>query len=209
MADYQMTELCELARKHLTDKGGQHYHAGDTCHAYTPVYHEMLGHRRDKIKNVLEIGVNHGCSVVMWEEYFPNAHIIGLDSNGGCYRGPGHLGRVSVRMADQNNGADLDRETADVPEFDLIVDDGSHEFEHQVFSARHLLSRLAPDGLYVIEDIHMDCQPWQVTDAIMKDLTLPYPVEVLWVKCPPGWGKAKCGCGCGEVECLPVFHRIP
>src|SRR5438067_9360832 len=79
-----LTELCVLARKYGTDKGGWHMLAGDTCHNYTPTYHHMFGTRRLSVRNVLEIGVNYGPSLRMWEEYFPNADIYGLDSNTAC-----------------------------------------------------------------------------------------------------------------------------
>src|ERR1700692_4306194 len=85
-----MTPLCELARKHETDKGGQHFRYGggdsDTNHNYTPVYHRMFEEDRDSVRNVLEIGVHQGSSVRMWKEYFPRAQIVGIDTNMECLR---------------------------------------------------------------------------------------------------------------------------
>jgi hypothetical protein len=37
--------------------------------------------------------------------------------------------------------------------YDVIIDDGSHQYEHQRFTADALLQSLSPDGLYVIEDV--------------------------------------------------------
>ncbi len=186
-----MTPLCELAKKYGTDKGGWHTIAGETCHNYTPVYHQLLGGRREQIKNVLEIGVNYGCSLRMWEEYFPNARVIGLDSNASCLF---TKGRIECFAADQANLESLKGALAlaGSPKFDLIVDDGSHDPSHQIFSANVLAPYLAPDGLYVIEDIFPDCKPELILSKILWG---KWTVE----ECGFGIGKAVCGCG-GDYE---------
>jgi|SRR5579864_202743 len=154
-----MTPLCELARKYETDKGGQHYRYGggdsDTNHNYTPVYHSLFAEDRDEVKHVLEIGVHAGSSLRMWKEYFPNAHVVGIDSNADCLKHAEE--RISVFIADQNNPRQLvevlSKFDQDAPLFDLIVDDGSHVREHQITSLKTLLPFLAPWGSYVIEDL--------------------------------------------------------
>jgi hypothetical protein len=149
-----MTPLCELARKYETDKGGQHYRYGggdsDTNHNYTPVYHAIFGEDREKIKDVLEIGVHAGSSLRMWKEYFPNAQIIGLDVNQDCMKHKED--RIDVRMADQNNPAQLTQVLGN-HQFDFIVDDGSHERSHQIVSMQTLLPLLQDWGWYIIEDL--------------------------------------------------------
>ena len=193
-----MTLLCELAKKHGTDKGGKHYIAGDTCHEYTPIYDRLFGDRRWSVTRVLEIGVNYGCSMRMWEEYFPNAVIIGLDHNPDCLRHT--AGRVLVVSGDQGNEQSLLAAVGN-EQFDLIVDDGSHQLDHQIASMRVLLPSLKKDGYYVIEDLQYDCKPELVYDHT--------PVGFLPVlyRCEPGLGKAMCECGCGEPETLLVFRR--
>ena len=200
-----MTPLCELARKYGTDKGGEHLIAGDTCHNYTPAYHELFKDRREQVRNVLEIGVNYGCSLRMWRDYFPWAQIIGVDTNESCLFSEE---RIRCFAADQFNERDL----ADVltrlsplggapPKFDLIVDDGSHVADHQIFSAQCLLPHLAKDGYYVIEDIYPDCQPQRIGNRVVTDK------KWHWHAIPTGHGlgKAHCGCGCGQGEQLVVF----
>jgi len=149
-----MTPLCELARKYETDKGGQHFRYGggdsDTNHNYTPVYHAIFGEDRDNVKDVLEIGVHAGSSLRMWKEYFPKAYIVGLDINLDCMRYKED--RVDVRMADQNNPAQLTR-VLGAHQFDIIVDDGSHERSHQIVSMQTLLPLLQDWGWYIIEDL--------------------------------------------------------
>ena len=158
---YPMTLLCDLARKHETDKGGQHYRYGggdaDTNHAYTPVYHSLFGEHRSDVRHVLEIGVHQGSSLRMWKEYFPHARIIGLDTNADCLRHSED--RIKVIIADQNNPDDL-RVAMKIAsrgffniDFDLIIDDGSHERDHQITSMQVLLPYLTRLGYYIIEDL--------------------------------------------------------
>ena len=206
-----MTILCELADKYTTDKGGRStvYGGvpGDTCHAYTPAYHAMLGDRRGDVRRVLEVGVNAGSSLRMWEEYFPQAEVIGLDIR------PEVLftaGRIRCYRADQGSRESL---LAAVDQaggglFDLMIDDGSHQDAHQILTAETLLPYLAPGGLYVIEDIDIDCRPELLAQRIDA------PPGVTWEPVPTGVGigKARCRPGCqfcggAAGETLIVYRR--
>jgi predicted O-methyltransferase YrrM len=196
-----MTPLCELALKHGTDKGGNHTKAGETCHNYTPTYHKLLAPYREQVKAVLEIGVNYGPSLRMWSDYFPNARIIGLDSNADCLFSDG---RIECFAADQNNAESLEGALtlAGIPKYDLIVDDGSHEEHHQVFSANVLSRYLAPNGVYVIEDITWDCKPEHYLSQIHGyEAYTAFNTGV-------GIGKAHCAC-CNEGERLLVLAHNP
>lgn len=203
--EQEMTPLCHLARHYATDKGGNHLKAGDTVHRYTPTYFKMFWHRRHQVEAVLEIGVNYGCSLRMWRDFFPNAQIIGIDSNEGCLF---NEERIRCFAADQYNERDLIAVMKQIGnELDLIVDDGSHEPAHQIFSAQVLLPYLAKDGVYVIEDIFPDCQPQLIGNPIVQNMPIK---DWVWNPIPTGHGlgKAHCGCGCGTGEQLVVVRHI-
>src|SRR5215469_6200011 len=75
------TYLCELGAKHGTDKspifdGKQHKRAWMTGHNYTPFYSKLFS---TSIHHLLEIGIDQGNSLKMWEEFFPDADIYGVD----------------------------------------------------------------------------------------------------------------------------------
>lgn len=208
-----MTILCELADKHQTDKGGRSTTyggvPGDTCHNYTPAYHAMFGDRRESVRRVLEVGVNAGSSLRMWEEYFPNAKIVGLDIRREVLF---TAGRVECHYADQSSRQSLLAAVAAAGggPFDLIIDDGSHEDAHQIVTAETLMPLLATGGAFVIEDIDIDCRPELLADRIHA------PAEFAWrpVGCGVGIGKARCRPGCefcgGTAgETLIVFERRP
>ena len=69
--------LHDLGLKYKTDKA--HYHN------FTQIYDDALKHLIGKNINFLEIGVEHGFSLKMWHEYFPNATIYGLDIDDKTY----------------------------------------------------------------------------------------------------------------------------
>ena len=145
-----MTPLCELAQKYGTDKFPW----------YTPFYHLLLARRRRDVRRVLEIGIGTpeamkhvpgykpGASLRMWRDYFRNAVIVGVDKDPSAMFS---ADRILTLEADQSN------DLADVVpghDFDLIVDDGSHDPHHQIATFNALFPRLAPGGIYIIEDVN-------------------------------------------------------
>lgn len=193
MSDRIMTPLCDLALKHHTDKGGWHTLAGDTCHNYTPVYHDLFGHRRNTVRRVLEVGVNHGYSLRMWQEYFPNADIFGFDIKPECLF---QDTRIRCFHADQGNPDLLHSAVAKTGggPFDLIIDDGSHVRHHQVITAKTLIPYLAPEGSYITEDLagpeaaEITCRP----DLLAAEINIPDGFVWRGLFAGDGIGRARC-----------------
>lgn len=139
------TDLCRLALAHGTDKMPRY------GHAYTPYYHSLFATRRDSVRKVLEIGIDQGASLRMWRDYFPHASIYALDCD---IRHLFNESRIHSRLCDQGNSFQLQEAAIWAGrDFDLIIDDGSHQPAHQVLSAIVLVPLLAPGGVYVIEDV--------------------------------------------------------
>ncbi len=147
--------LTRIALRHGTDKWGAHF--------YTPVYHRLFAHLRDKPVRLLEIGVGGyefarlgGASLAMWADYFPNGRILGVDFFAKMLElGP----RVCVRQGSQDDAAFLRRMSAEHGPFDIVIDDGSHVPAHVVASFQVLFPLLADGGLYVIEDVQTTFWP--------------------------------------------------
>jgi hypothetical protein len=147
--------LTRLAIVHGTDKWGAHF--------YTPVYHRLFAHLRDRAVRLLEIGVGGvefakvgGASLAMWADYFPNGRILGIDLfPKEMTFGP----RISVERGSQDDAAFLTRMSAEHGPFDIVIDDGSHYPAQVSASFDTLFPLLADGGLYVIEDVQTTFWP--------------------------------------------------
>ena len=148
-----MTELCRLGKLYGTDKYPY----------YTPLYNALLGHRRETVRSVLEIGIGSkgamghvpnytpGASLRMWQDFFPNADILGVDNDPSVV---GNWGRIRARLADQSDQASILSASDCIGRFDLVVDDGSHDPEHQERTAIALMPHMREGGIYIIEDVN-------------------------------------------------------
>lgn len=164
--EHSLDELEALARQFDTDKqAGQNGYLG----LYLE-YFKRHGLARDAKLDILEIGTNKGSSLRMWAEYFPNARIYGLDITR-QYELPGMLDhdRIKTALVDQGDLGSLKdvlhvkfgkcHPMVDIAtpteerQFDIIIDDASHDQHDQQVSWGYLWVYLKSGGLYVIEDI--------------------------------------------------------
>lgn len=137
--------ISQLATKHKSDKG-------PSCHNYTALYESMFAGIREEQLTILEIGVLGGRSLLMWEEYFPNADIHGIDLNPECAK-VDEGNTTTVWIGDQHDPDFLDKITMRLGGgFDIVIDDGSHRVEDQIFTFK----RLWPNTrlIYVVEDTY-------------------------------------------------------
>lgn len=140
-----MESLDSLAHRFGTDKRSGH-------HGYTTHYDRVFGSKREQVRKVVEIGVNYGSSLRMWEQYFPNAQIFGIDNNPGCLQYQSE--RVKVLIADQSSETDLKKVLEETgQDLDIVVDDGGHFMSQQITSFRFLFPAMRSGGFYVIEDL--------------------------------------------------------
>jgi demethylmacrocin O-methyltransferase len=144
-----MDDLTKLAIKHQTDKWGGHF--------YTQHYHSHLKHLREAPINLLEIGiggyndpVKGGESLRMWQDYFPNGKIYGIDIADKCLH---DTERIKTFRGSQVDSAFLDSVVSQIGKVDIIIDDGSHINSHIIATFNHLFPLLADNGIYIVEDL--------------------------------------------------------
>ncbi|HPT28191.1 MAG TPA: class I SAM-dependent methyltransferase [Bryobacteraceae bacterium] len=116
-------------------------------------YEEILSSLADQDVRLLELGIHHGGSLLMWRDYFERGQIAGLDALPVTVPDP--TGRIHVYQGLQQDYRLLDRIRAEVaPDgFDVVIDDASHVAEFTRKSFWHLLrNHLKPGGWYFIED---------------------------------------------------------
>lgn len=131
-----MNTLLDLAIKHGTDKAE---------HGYIPFYEAHLPKNPVRI---LEIGCLKGASLRMWREYFPNTEIHCLD----LFRE--HKPPEDIEGVIYWEGSQTDQyilEQLRRIDFDVIIDDGSHNSIDQLVS---FWSLIGATKLYVCEDLH-------------------------------------------------------
>src|SRR6185312_6509823 len=93
-----------------------------------------------------------GASLRVWRDYFPNASIFGADIDRAILF---EEERIRTYHIDQTDPASISVfwQEVGLDGFDFMVDDGLHAFAAGSCLFNHSISRLADDGIYVIEDV--------------------------------------------------------
>lgn len=121
-------------------------------HDYVETYEQFFSPIRNQVARVFEIGVLKGESLRLWEAYFPNADIFGIDI---LDTSEHESDRITTFVADQSDREQLgDFLEAHGGDFDIIIDDGGHTMEQQQVSFGFLFPAVRPGGYYVLEDVH-------------------------------------------------------
>lgn len=165
-----------LANYYRTDKGG----LGEKSnirpwpnHTYSTVYDLIFTLNRSAMTNVLEIGIGSvnsqfpnnmttsgkpGASLFMWRDYFTNATIYGGDIDRNTLF---EQDRIRTGYLDSMNPASLcDFQTKmKNPIYDLVIDDGFHNFYANINNFEFFFKFLRSGGLYIIEDIKFQEYP--------------------------------------------------
>jgi hypothetical protein len=145
------TLLGECMRKHGSDKCSD-------WHNYTTIYMHLLNGK--KVSTIFELGIFKGASVRGWSSCYPSASIFAADVD------PNYLvneGNIRSYLCDQdslesieNLWREFDRDCPFLkPDegFDLMIDDGKHEFSSNLTFLMGSSKMLAKDGIYVVEDL--------------------------------------------------------
>lgn len=148
------TDLCKLGAFFEADKSP--YNPGKWRHGYTPFYDMIFSSKRYEPIVLGEIGIYKNASMQMWRKYFPNATLYGWDK---CIE---FLEYAKLQDLDNTHYEYMDARVEESIEscfqktnqkFDVIIDDGSHEFWDQIKVIRTAYKYLKPGGYLIIEDI--------------------------------------------------------
>jgi hypothetical protein len=158
-------KLQDIHLNFKTDKG--------TAHNYLETYDSFFSKRRLEKLNVLEIGVLFGGSLKMWEHYFENSQIYGIedfsqkDGHGYYSHAPviakevqndlAQHERIKLLVFDCEDSNVISSTLKDL-NFDIIIDDASHTFTQQEFNLLNYYPFLNKNGLYICEDIQSNTE---------------------------------------------------
>lgn len=117
-------------------------------------YENWFSPIREKVTNICEVGVYNGGSTRAFYDYFSNANILGIDIHD---KKEYENDRITTKILDQGNSEHLDNfvqecETQNL-QFDIVIDDGSHDVAHQQLTFGKLFKLVKPGGIYIIEDM--------------------------------------------------------
>jgi hypothetical protein len=196
------TPLCALMSKYGSDKGSG-------WHNYTKLYHHLLDKHRTSVRHVFEIGLGTnnldvnsnmgssgkpGASLRGWRDYFPNCLISGADID---RRILFEDSRIKTHYCDQTNTKDIAAlwESSRDIRYDLMIDDGLHEFSANKTFLENSLHMLSDSGIFVIEDV-------VVSDSNLRnfqDLLRSMPVQSVLVKIPSNMNQTD--------NCLAIIRK--
>jgi len=136
--------LNTIINNNLTDK--------NSYHSYIDVYEKLFKKNQLTTKNVLEIGIERGGSLKLWNDYFVNATIYGLDIN----EAPLFLSsykRIKTIKCDAYSSESVDYFIKNNIKFDIIIDDGPHTLESMIYVIEKYTKLLNSNGILIIEDV--------------------------------------------------------
>lgn len=120
---------------------------------YFDIYHRHLAKFVGREVSLLEIGVYSGGSLEMWRHYFgEHCRIFGVDLQEACKAYENAYTRIFI--GDQADRAFWRGFVRDVPQVDVLIDDGGHRVEQQIATLESMLPHIRPGGVYLCEDIH-------------------------------------------------------
>jgi hypothetical protein len=147
--------------KYGSDKG--------SYHNYTTIYYEYFNNISNNNLNIFEVGLGTnytdvpssmgpngkpGASLYGWKEFFPNSNIYGADID---KRILFNDDRIKTYFCDQTNIQSINNlwNNDDLLnlEFDVILDDGLHEFNANLTFFENSFFKLKKGGKYIIEDL--------------------------------------------------------
>lgn len=149
-----MTNLSEISKKYPTDKDFTHNY-------YNAAYEKHLFPIRNYVRSVCEIGIGGfwkemnwlpANSLKVWRDYFPNAQILGLDIVE--HKDIEDLDRITLDCFDQSKRDFVIEYSNKLNNYDLIIDDGSHNVFDQQITFAHFFKSLHSGGIYILEDLH-------------------------------------------------------
>ena len=156
-------KLKKLMDLYGSDKGGINNH-----HNFAQYYSKIFHSKKNQVKNFLEIGLgtnntnvpsNMGengkplASLRAWRDYFENANIYGADIDKEILKDEE---RIKTFYVDQTNPLSIEKmfKNIGVQKFDIILEDGLHEYNANICFFENSIKYLETGGIYIIEDVY-------------------------------------------------------
>ncbi len=153
-----MKTICKLLADSHSDKHhiqNSNTNNGRLVHKYGPVYALILHTLYNVVQRplkILEVGVATGASLVNWSEIEFVDRVVGIDPGmDPCVE---FNKKIDYTKHDGYNHTTIEYLKNKYTNFDLIIDDGSHEWEHQQFFLENYYNLLSEQGILLCEDVY-------------------------------------------------------
>lgn len=156
------TTLCAIMTSFGSDKG-------DGRHNYTTLYSKLFSPWRNEKICLFELGIGTnftdipsnmgaagtpGASLFGWSLYFPNAQIFGADIDRRILFNEKNIHTYYCDQREEKSiHALFSNEDLKDLKFDIIIDDGLHEFEASLNFLKPSIQKLKKGGIYITEDL--------------------------------------------------------
>lgn len=156
------TELCHTMIKCGSDKSSGR-------HNYTTLYYKLFNDWKNEPLNIFELGLGTtnesipssmgknglpGASVYGWFNFFPNSQIFGADIDNNMLF---QTDKIKTFYCDQRDAASIKKLYENIAllnvKFDIIVEDGLHEFQANKAFLENSLHKLKKGGIYIVENM--------------------------------------------------------
>ena len=141
--------LEELADNTRTDK--------NTTHSYLPLYQQLLESKKEMAKNVLEIGIQTGGSIKLWDDFFTNATVYGIDIIDYNTVWNGIKNNDNIVLYTSTNAYDTNfvhnTFLKSNIKFDMLLDDGPHSLGSMIQFIQLYSQLMTENGILIIEDV--------------------------------------------------------
>ena len=154
--------LEEIVNNSRTDK--------NTTHSYLPLYQQLLSSKKETAKNVLEVGIYSGGSIQLWNDFFLNATVYGLDimNINDVWEGIKNKERIILYTSTDayNNDFFITNFLNKNIKCDFMLDDGPHSLESMKQFIKLYSQIMTDDGILIIEDV----QSWDWIDMLKNEV---------------------------------------
>lgn len=142
----------------FSDKGREH--------SYIEYYERWFEPRRHEPVQLLEIGVMTGGSMLLWQHYFSDALLAGIDLREGFNQTRPFQQDILAMWRWGVDSTRADRVPA-LGLYDFVIDDGAHDAASQIATFKNYWPHVAPGGTYFIEDIEDDTSLQNITRFLL------------------------------------------
>ena len=148
------SQLCKSGAYYGTNKSPLNNNGHRS--GYTPYYDLLFRHLKNEKINFAEIGIENNASTKMWRKYFSNAKIYGFEYEDVKIKNAKkhYLKNTVYKKIDVTNQESIKKAFSMInKKFDIIIDDSTHFFSHQLNVIRNVYPFIKKNGILIIEDV--------------------------------------------------------